>query len=236
MPRDITGLEYDKFTTDGDGQEAVRVIPVTGDNGQMGMDISTLRYNAFTTDDDGKVAIRTVTTDTGVVIFEVQFFVDTADGTRIGWVVDGNDLTLLITHSLNTANIIVEFYEDGLNGTVDVPWTTQGVNEITACIPGGSAFNGVVRILSRALPSSNVDSAGYSEEFTISKFLKLSNSDLYRATFLHGLGTNILDYSFYLDNTCPNLICASRITTSTLEIEVTEPERFGGSVIIEKTS
>ena len=237
MDIDVRQADVDKYTTDENGNVVVRLVESTGDNPiEDSVNVLQLAKEAFTKDDEGNIAVRTTGREVGVAIAQIAFFIDDADGSRIGWKEEGGDLVLTIIHGLETINIVVEFYEDGLNGSVDVPWSVDGINTITACIPLGSGFAGEVKIISRALPASRATSETFSEEFKVSKFVLIDGTDRYRATFLHGLGSNILDFSFYLDNNCPNLICASNLTASTLSIEVTEDQRFGGSVIIEKAT
>ena len=236
-----TTLERDKFE-EVDNEIVVDVVIVEGN--EMPIDptvrTTTLEKDKFT-DIDGKTAVRVnilggSAGNDGVGIFELDFFIDTAGGSRVGWVVDGTDLKLTVVHSLGTENLVVEFYETNLDGAVFVPWQIENENEISACIPAGSAFNGMVKILSRVASGRPIVIAGYTETFTVSKFIETEISGEYLATFAHGLGTASINYNFYLDNNCPNLICANTITTSQLTLRVSTNERFGGRVIIEKTS
>ena len=78
--------------------------------------------------------------------FTVSSWVDTPT-------IDPTMLTATITHSLDTTNIDVEWYETGREGTVTVPWKVDPLdtkNKIIGCIPlgMGNAFPGLVRITS----------------------------------------------------------------------------------------
>ena len=69
--------------------------------------------------------------------------------TEEDWELQSGDQILVIQHNLGTSDIDVSWYENGLDGTVDVPWDSPDDNQIRACI-AGAPFNGLVRITARA--------------------------------------------------------------------------------------
>ena len=147
---------------------------------------------------------------------------------------------LLITHDLETSNLNTKWYQTGINGDVDVPWQSSGINQVEACIPAGSEFAGEVRITA-FIPTGGTSQflQGYHESFNgqttgigASWVETGTGTGIYRLIIMHGLGTINIDYNFFIDNSCPNLICATSKTSSDLTLELPLANVFGGEVFI----
>lgn len=147
---------------------------------------------------------------------------------------DDGTLRLVITHTLGTTDLNVDFYQTGKDGVVDIPWENTGVNQITACVPTGFSFEGLARFVASESTAGTV--TAFEEVFVSSKFVEMpSGSGQSVADFTHNLGSNSLNFNFFLTNNCPLLICASSITATTLSIRVPTAEVFGGRVYITRT-
>ena len=164
-----------------------------------------------------------------------------------------NAIVVDINHGLNEQNITVDWYEDGIDGNVFVPWETLNLNSIRGCIPKGTfdtmtsntgnAFGGFIRITTFIQPENSSNLEGHFQEFnnqtsgTGADWTETGmDTGIFELDITHGLNSNSIDYLLYLDNGCPVLICPTLITLTRITFQVPEATVFGGRVFITKVT
>ena len=164
-----------------------------------------------------------------------------------------NAIVVDINHGLNEQNITVDWYEDGIDGNVFVPWETLNINSIRGCIPKGTfdtmtsntgnAFGGFVRITAFVQPENSSNIEGHFQTFnnltsgTDADWTETgTDTGIFELDITHGLNSNSIDYLVYLDNRCPVLICPTSITNTRITFQVPEATVFGGRVFITKVT
>ena len=162
-------------------------------------------------------------------------------------------IVININHNLNERNITVDWYQDNIDGNVFVPWENVDANNIRGCIPKGTfdtatsntgnAFSGMVRITAFVQPAntSNIEGARFGFNATTSGTEAdweetSTGSGIFKLTINHGLGTNSLEYDYYIDDIVPNIIRATTLSTTQIEIQVPLANVFAGSVFITRVT
>ena len=185
----------------------------------------------------------------GTVGLDVQTFVIT-DWTETN--APNNAIVVDITHNLNEQNITVDWYQDGIDGSVFVPWESLNVNQIRGCIPKGTfvsgtdtgnAFGGFIRITTFIQPENSSNIEGHFQEFNNqtsgagADWTETgTDTGIFELDITHGLNSNSIDYLVYLDNGCPVLICPTTITLTRITFQVPEATVFGGRIFITKVT
>ena len=155
--------------------------------------------------------------------------------------VDGTlSLRIEISHNLGSQNLwFVGVDENGSS------WTTKNFEYITdnsfylLVKEVSQRFFGKLHIYSTDVKKADPDVTpaieAFVETFSISKWIETApDSGIYTATFVHGLMTDVIEYTFYTDSDCPYLLCADSKSATQLIVRTTTDGRRGGRVFIER--
>ena len=219
------------------------------DNGMLAYVISEDKYykllNGITNSDWVELAISSSST---VGLTEIEFSI--SDWTETN--APTGAIVIDLQHNLDQENITVDWFENNLDGAAFVPWESINLNTIRGCIPKGSfdgmsdtgnAFGGEVRIAGFVAPAnaSNVESIRLTFNAATSgtnpSWVETGmDTGIYSLTLDHGLATNSIEYDYYIDDIVPNLIRATTLSTTQIEIQVPLANVFAGSVFITKVT
>ena len=147
---------------------------------------------------------------------------------------------LEVSHNLNSRNLI--FRGENTEKTAWIEKNYEYISDNTFYLKVrnlADIYTGQLHIITTdalkaaaTIPGGEVD--GFVETFGIIKWIQIGATDNYRATFTHGLNTDLVEFNAFVDNNCPYLLCAETKTTNTLTFVVPSRARRGGTIFIER--
>ena len=236
----IFGLDKEAFTTDDEGKIAIRVSGAggAGSGGHIiedmdGMEVPQRGRLEFTgaavvSDDEANdTTVVTIPTLDPQGLTEITF-------AATDWQTNlNNQLLLNLLHNLNDDNINVAWYENGVDGSLEIPWESPSVNEIQGCIPNGKAFNGLVRITGRISGSTADNVQVFS--FGINDWVRFGTSGQFIQAFVHNFETTNISWDIYDTNGSRVIMCPNTVNNpNSLAFAIFENERFAGKIYIRR--
>ena len=237
---DIKQLAKDAFTTDDAGQVAIRVSGTggAGSGGHIiedmdGMEVPQRGRLEFTgaavvSDDEANdTTVVTIPTLDPQGLTEITF-------AATDWQTNlNNQLLLNLLHNLDDENINVAWYENGVDGELEIPWESVSVNEIQGCIPNGKSFNGLVRISGRISGSTGDNVQVFS--FGINDWVQFGTSGQFIQAFVHNFETTNISWDIYDTNGSRVIMCPNNVNNpNSLAFAIFENERFAGKIYIRR--
>ena len=144
-----------------------------------------------------------------------------------------NQLLLNLLHNLDDENINVAWYENGVDGELEIPWESVSVNEIQGCIPNGKSFNGLVRISGRISGSTGDNVQVFS--FGINDWVQFGTTDFFIQSFVHNFGTTNISWDIYDTSGSRIIMCPNTVNNpNSLPFAIFEDERFAGKIYIRR--
>ena len=183
----------------------------------------------------------------GIAILEITF----SDGLNGDWAVNPTnpeELIITLDHGLGTENLNVDWYQNGLEGVVFVPWFSLTNSIIIGCIPAApgttdaekllNAFTGLVRISSSVsgARSEFIQNFDRVDEGAGVAFWKedTTNPGKYNLDVNHKLQTFTPSVEVYDPSGNEQMLCVSLVENDNENIILTvdESDRFTGYVFV----
>ena len=236
----LSELQKDSFV-EVDGKIAVRVTGDGGGTGQGGhiiedmdgMEVpqrSRLEFTGAAVVSDDEAADTTVVT---IPTLDPQGLTEITFAASDWQTNLNNQLLLNLLHNLGDSNINVTWYENGADGSLEIPWESVSINEIQGCIPNGNAFNGLVRITGRISGSAADNVQVFS--FGINDWERFGNTDFFVQTFVHNFETTNISWDIYDTSGARVIMCPNTVNNpNSLSFPIFENERFAGKIYIRR--
>ena len=171
----------------------------------------------------GGAALKVVAFNNRLTTDMAGSWVDQTDGTE----------TVDLEHNLNVAVLNVKFYQDGVDGSVFVPWEIVNSNTIRGCVPANSRFSGLVHITSSVQSGGSGDGSfpfEFTNEVGVSagwRELPTDSTKIFHEV-THALGTSRPGVEIYDSTSQEVLLDIRRDSTTTITLIIDAGEQFAG--------